>query len=323
MTRTTSIHRAAIGGAAVICGCLLVAACGAANPGPAAGVPDGAPAALAPSSSPAGHEGASGSGASAAGSGAAAGSSAGTSKSAVQSARLAPADQSIIYTASLTVRASDVMTAAKRAVAVATAAGGYVADENAVSGPSGKPRSSVELTLKIPVPSYQAALAQLSSPAIGKQLALHQQATDVTQQVADVTSLVTSQQDAISALQGLLKRAGSVSGLLQVQQQISSDESSLNSLQAQQRALNHETSYGTVSMTLVGPPRAVRHHHHHKPTRRGFLAGLAAGWRAMRHSATWLATAVGIVLPYLILVILLGSAGYAGRRRFTRRRAAG
>jgi hypothetical protein len=235
-------------------------------------------------------------------------------------ASLAAANQSIIYTASLTVRAADVTTAAKRAVAIATAAGGYVSDEHAVSVPAGKSGGSVDLTLKIPVPAYQAVLAQLSSASIGKQLALQQQATDVTQQVADVTSLVTSQQDAIAALQGLLKRAASVSGLLQVQQQISSDESSLNSLLAQQRALNRETAYATVSMTLLGAAAPARHH---KPARHGFLTGLAAGWRALRHSAAWLATAVGTILPFLIVVMVLGCAGYLGRRRYLRRRTAG
>ncbi len=218
-------------------------------------------------------------------------------------------------------RAASVSTAAKRAVAIATASGGYVADEQSVLTPHGKSRGTVTLTLKIPVPAYQAALAQLSSTAIGKQLALQQQATDVTQQVADVDSLVTSQQDAITALQGLLKRAGSVSGLLQVQQQISSDESNLNSLLAQQRALDHETTYATVSMTLVGPP-LVRHRHR-AVGRHSFLTGLAAGWRALRHGAGWLATAVGAALPFLILLVVLAAGGYAGRRRVLRRRTAG
>ena len=63
----------------------------------------------------------------------------------------------------------------------------------------------------------------------------------MTQQVADVSSLVSSQQAAISALRGLLRHAANVGQLLQVQQQISADESSLESLQAQQRALDHET----------------------------------------------------------------------------------
>jgi hypothetical protein len=290
----------------VLVSCCLLAACGNSGPEGVAAAP-----ARRPVAGPAPGEL----------SGAAPGSGAASAvgQAAVQTADLTPASQSIIYTASLTMRAANVSTAAKRAVAIATAAGGYVSDEQAVMSSHGKSRGSVTLTLKIPVPAYQAALTQLSSSTIGKQLALRQQATDVTQQVADVDSLVTSKQDAIAALQGLLKRAGSVSGLLQVQQQISSDESSLNSLLAQQRALDHETEYATVSMTLVGQP--VRHHR--RAARRGFLSGLGAGWRALRHTAGWLATALGAALPFLIVLLILAAAGYAGRRRILRRRAAG
>ncbi len=305
MTRAVLVRRAVLGGIAAACCCLLVSACGG-SAGPAI---SGAAAAR---NGPAAQLGPSASGL---------GASSGTgSKQAAPAADLAAANQSIIYTASLTMRAADVTAAAERAVSIATSAGGYVSDENAVSNPAAKSGASVDLTLKIPVPAYQASLAQLSSASIGTRLALRQQATDVTQQVADVASLVTSEQDAISALQGLLKRAASVSGLLQVQQQISSDESSLNSLQAQQRALNRETAYATVSMTLVGPLAAARHH---KPARRGFLAGLAAGWRAFRHGAAWTATAAGAILPFLIIVAVLAAAGYLGRRRLARRRTAG
>jgi hypothetical protein len=314
MTHPVTTRRAVLGGTAVLC-CLLVAACGGAGP-------EASPA----RASAAGHANADYGPASLAVPGTAgtnsAGAGAATGSKTAETAGLMPTGESIIYTASLTVRSADVAAAAKRAVAVATAAGGYVADEQAVSGTPGKSGGTVDLTLKIPVPSYQDALAQLSSPAIGKQLALQQQATDVTQQVADVNSLVTSQQDAIAALQGLLKHAGSVSGLLQVQQQISNDESNLNSLLAEQRALDHETTYATVSMTLVSPRTPARHHHK-AATRRGFLAGLGAGWRALRHAVAWLATALGAALPFLIVVLVLAGIGYGSRRRILRRRAAG
>ena len=142
-------------------------------------------------------------------------------KAAVQTAELAAANQSIIYTASLTVRSANVSAAAKRAIGIVVAAGGYTADEQVTSATPGQAYRTISLTLKVPVSVYQQVLAQLSSPAIGKQLSMQQQATDVTAQVADVNSLVTSEEDAIAALQGLLKHAGSVSGLLQVQRQIS------------------------------------------------------------------------------------------------------
>jgi hypothetical protein len=311
MQRTVLARRGALTGAILISGSLLLTACGGSNGSSASSASLPGPAGRAPlAGEPAGF-------------GVTAGSaSAGAEgEPAVQTAKLAPANQSIIYTASLTVQAANVTAAAKRAVSIVVAAGGYTADEQANSANTGRTGRTVSLTLKVPVPAYQSVLGQLSSPGLGKQLSMQQQATDVTQQVADVDSLVTSQQAAITALQGLLKHAASVSGLLQVQQQISSDESSLNSLLAQQRALDHETSYGTVTMTLVSRPHAVAHKE--KPaSRHNFFSGLAAGWRALRHATAWVLTALGAALPFLIVIAVLAGVGYAGRRRFLGRRAA-
>ncbi len=298
--------RVMLAGPVMLAGCLLLGACGAASPSSTA--------ARAPEATPQGssvREGQPGFGPA----GQPAAASSGQAGSSV-AARLAPASQDIIYTASLTLRSADAMTTAKRAIAIVTAAGGYTSSEHAVAGRSG---GTVSLQLKVPVPAYAGVLAELSSPALGTQIALTQQATDVTQEVADVTSLVSSQQAAITALQGLLSRAGSISALLQVQQQISSDESALESLQAQQRALDHETTYATITMTLLSlSHRTVVHKH---PARHGFLAGLTAGWRALRHGLGWLLTALGAALPFLVVVAIVAGIGYAGRRRFARRGA--
>ena len=218
------------------------------------------------------------------------------------------------------------MTSASQAAATAakyvTGAGGYTAGEQAQLSPSRRQRQTVSMTLKVPRPGYGAALSQLAR--LGRETLLQQQSTDVTQQVADVASRVTSQQDAIAQLRALLKRAGTVSGLLQVQQQISDDESSLEALQAQQRALARETSYATISLLLVGPkPHAAVHHRHHASHRGGFLGGLTSGWRGLGHATTWLLTALGAVLPFAVAVAVLGGAGFLLWRRLARRRAGG
>ena len=58
-------------------------------------------------------------------------------------------------------------------------------------------------------------------------------------------------------------------------------------------------------------------HHHRKPaSKRGFLSGLAAGWRTLRHATAWLLTALGAALPFLILALVLAALGYLGWRRF-------
>ncbi len=310
MTHAVLARRGALSGAILIAGCLLLAACSGSNSGSAGSTASEPGVRGVPASAPYAQAGA----ASAAGGLA---SQRGSVSGAAVTSGLTPVGQSIIYTATMTVRSANVAAVARKITGIVVAAGGYTSDEHLVSGTPGKTGETVSVTLKIPVPAYQSVLAQLSSPALGKQISMQQQATDVTQQVANVNSLVTSQEDAISALQGLLKRAASVPGLLQVQQQISADESTLNSLLAQQRALDHETSYATVSMTLVSPVhKAV----HKKAAKHGFLSGLAAGWRALRHATAWVLTALGAALPFLIVIAVLGGIGYAGWRRFGRRK---
>jgi hypothetical protein len=240
----------------------------------------------------------------------------GGSGSATQAPRLALASQSIIYTASLTIQATNVTAAASRATSIVTAEGGYVSGEQASVDPADHARPAVSLQLKIPVAVYQPTLSQLST-MLGKQTALSEHAQDVTQQVADVNSLVSSAQAGITQLQALLSRAGSVSDLLTVQDQINSQESSLEALQAQQRALARETSYATVSVTLVSPhARRVTAKKHSQ--RHGFVAGLTAGWHGLRSVVSALLTAVGAVLPFAIVVAVLAAVGYAGRRRLMR-----
>jgi hypothetical protein len=240
------------------------------------------------------------------------------SSPASQAAQLALASQSIIYTASLTVQAKNVTAAAARATGIVIAEGGYISSEQARIDPRDPARSTVSLQLKIPVAKYAGTLSTLST-ALGTQTSLTQQAQDVTQQVADVSSLVSSAQAAITQLQALLKQAGSISALLTVQQQISAQESALEALQAQQRALARETSYATVSVRLLSPHPMPAKKKARKVTRQhGFVAGFAAGWRGLRLIASGILTALGAALPFAVLGAVLAAAGYAGRRHLRR-----
>jgi hypothetical protein len=221
--------------------------------------------------------------------------------------------QSIIYTASLTVRTAHVAAAAARAARLAGAAGGYVSSEQ-LTARKGHPAISASLVLKVPVAAYPAALAALAK--LGTPLSQSQHAQDVTQTVADVTSRVASAQAAITQLRALLRRAGTVNGLLAVQDQINGEEAGLEALQAQQRALARETTYATIAVKLTGnPARSVQHHHREG----GFTAGLTAGWRALRLTVSWLLAGAGAVLPFAVPGALLIGLGYRARRWRARR----
>jgi hypothetical protein len=257
----------------------------------------------------------------AAGNGAAAGSSAASqfgSSSGSTSLTSLPTTESIIYTASVTVRTAHLTQAAARATQLARAAGGYVSSENTALNRAHPDRSTVSLQLKIPVSAYQATLGALST-RLGTRLAMSQHAQDVTQTVADVTSRVTSAEAAISQLRSLLRHAGSVGSLLTVQNQINAEESSLESLLARQRALTHETSFGTVSLLLVAPAAATQHKKHHPAG--GFVGGLKAGWHGLVRSVDVVLTGAGAALPFAVILALLGFLAYRSRHWLLRRRA--
>jgi hypothetical protein len=295
----------------IIIAIVLLAGCGAPSTGTSSPSAAGsaqarqAPALAAPAVAPAN------------GARAAAGGGAGQRQSSGNPVRLAPAAQAIVYTASMTVRVRDVSQAAARAAQIAGQAGGYVSQENAAlrSGRGGHGAATIQL--KIPVAAYPAVLGGLAR--LGTQLSLRQQAQDVTQQVADTASRVASDQAAITQLRALLARTGSVGDLLAVQDQINAQESDLEAMQAQQRALNHEIVYATVSLQLKGPVTRAAAGGHRARGPSGFVSGLTAGWKALATGVAWLVTALGAVLPIAAACALAGYLGYRALRRAQRR----
>ena len=248
----------------------------------------------------------------------AASSAAGQPANAGTTARLAPGSD-IIYTAQLTVRAANVGSAAARAAQITEGVGGYVSNETTSADPDHPSQAIATVQLKIPVASYPAVLGQLAG-GLGTQLSLQEQAQDVTQQVADVNSQVASDQAAIVQLRALLSRAGSVGDLLDVQNQINNEESALEAMQAQQRALSHETSYATVTLTILGPKaKPVPHRTKAPPSLAG---GLGAGWHALKVSLSWTLAFLGAIAPFAAIAAIAGYAIYRARRWMLRRRPA-
>jgi Domain of unknown function (DUF4349) len=135
-----------------------------------------------------------------------------------------------------------------------------------------------------------------------------------------VGSLVASDQAAITQLRVLLKDAGSVSALLSVQDQINAETSALEAMLAQQQALDHETAYATVTLTLVRPKAVVKARARLKPAPPpGLASGLTGGWRAFRLTIDWLLAFIGAVAPFAAVVAVIGGAVWWARRRVAHR----
>jgi hypothetical protein len=216
----------------------------------------------------------------------------------------------------MTIRSADVSRATAQATRIASAAGGYVASENAERGRGRHGGPLVHLELKVPAAAYPRVLAELSGGQLGTRVSLTQHAQDVTQAVADTSSRVASARAAISQLRALLGRAGSVGSLLAVQDQINAQESGLEALEAQQRALSRETSYATVTLVLAARHAAVATRHRRGG---GFVRGLAGGWHALVMVVWAVLTGLGAALPFAVPIALAGWLGYWLRRRLRQR----
>lgn len=229
-----------------------------------------------------------------------------------QKAPLAPADRAVVHTADLTVRVPDVAGAGARAKADATGAGGYVADENSTHAGSDGSRDTSTLVLRVPVDSYAGVLDRLHRD-VGKPLSQRQSSEDKTGEVADVKSRITSAESSLRRLRKIMDSATSVSDIMEVEGQISTREADLESLQAQARALDRETTYSTITLNLVGPKTVV---HKKQAPAPGFLDGLTGGWHALLTFLRVAVLVIGAVLPFAVVIAVVAApAWWFWRRR--------
>lgn len=210
-------------------------------------------------------------------------------------------ERHLVHTADMTVRVEDVDEATERAKELTTASDGYVSAEQ-VRTPTGG-SSVATLTLRVPNDGYEDALAELAE--LGERSSLERSVEDVTEEVADTESRIASSEAALETLRGYLDEADGVDELLEVESHIQDRQEELEAFQARLAVLENRTAHSTISLSL----RSV-----HEPredidadTPAGFLGGLESGARALLTVGQGLLTLVGWLLPFAVVVAVLGA----------------
>lgn len=224
--------------------------------------------------------------------------------------------RAIIKTGSLTIKADDVEGTRQKAITAIAGLDGQVASEDTGSNVDGK-ITQVNLVLKVPTKSYDAAVERLS--ALGDRLQIHQESTDVTEQVVDVASRIESQRASLDRMRALMAKANTIGEIVSVESELTRREADLESLLAKQKNLALQTDLATLNLTVTekGEPVATTA----EDPDRGFLAGLKGGWDAFTTTFSALATAFGAVLPFLVLLALIGVPLWRFRHRLRRQPA--
>jgi uncharacterized protein DUF4349 len=212
--------------------------------------------------------------------------------------------------ASAAITVTDVEIAASRLRAIAAAAGGVVTTENLVTRVDAKGITTPTSTMVISVPAdtLDSTLEQLKT--LGTITSRVISSEDVTMQVADVGSRVKSLEGSIARLNELSKKAGTIAQLTELESELSNRIEERDSMVAQQKSLAGRVAQSPVTVTLQTTPPAVV-----EPETPGFLSGLTAGWNALVSSSRVLLTVVGAVLPFLVLLAVVGVPVVLWRRR--------
>lgn len=218
-------------------------------------------------------------------------------------------ERQIARTGALSLRCTDLATTADRLRQLAESMGGFVSSESIWATSSSNGGDS-RIIFSIPASSMDRFMTEAAK--LGELVTRSVSARDVTDQVVDVDARVRTLRDSIQRIQALMARAGSISEIAKVEQELTRRQSELESLLAKQKALKNQVERAPVTVTLLTPYQTTDRDN-------PFLTGLIRGWEALQDSIAVLLTLLGGVLPFA----LLGTAiGWPVVHRLRRRRAA-
>ena len=203
-----------------------------------------------------------------------------------------------------------VPSAAARITSLVDGYGGYILSSQLATAAGQVP--SADLAVRIPAGSYQQAIARFSE--LGSVQAIDTSAVDVTNQVVDLHARLDHYRAVNARLLTFLAHAGSISEALAIQDRIDSTQLKVDELTAQVKAMNEQTSYGTLSISLreKGATLAV-----HK--RNSFVAAVTDSWHRMVGGFEAILVALGALLPFALLIAVVAAIVW-GARRATRAR---
>lgn len=215
------------------------------------------------------------------------------------------ADRDITYTADLVVRVADAERASERGTALAEAADGYLAGQQADL--QGQRQST--LTIRVPAPAFRQVLAQLAKLGVVQDKSID--STDVTAEVVDLSGRLESQRASAARLRTLLGAAGTAGDLVTIEQELSKRESEIESLEGKLRVLDDQVTLATITVRFTEKAEP-KQDHDGSP---GFVDALKAGGGTLLAIGRGLVVVLGFVLPFLPLVAL----GWLGYRTWRRR----
>jgi hypothetical protein len=225
--------------------------------------------------------------------------------------------RAVIKNGDIAIHTTDPQRARDRVGALLIRLQGTIDDEQTVYDKSGQIRDS-QLVLRVPVASFASAMDDLEH--LGTVVHSRSSGKDVTTEVIDVQQRLRTLRISLHDLNSFQRQASNINELLRFESAITQRRGEYQSLKAQRNHLVNETSMSTISLDISVPPA------HAAPAgpvdHAGFVTGLKHGWSALTGTVVVALTAVGAVLPFAVVLALLGLPLWWWMRRASRIRPA-
>ncbi|HET9998204.1 MAG TPA: DUF4349 domain-containing protein [Nocardioides sp.] len=208
--------------------------------------------------------------------------------------------QALIKTGAVSLRSADVGRTRYDVQVLVDEQGGQVADDKTETDKSGEPLRA-RMVLRVPVDSFEDVMNALGS--METLASTSTSSEDVTTQLIDVEARIKAQQASVERVRQLLAQARSIRDIMAIESELAQRQAELDSLAQQQAYLEDQTSMATVKVNIERKPDPKAPVTEDDDS--GFLAGLAAGWDGLKTTVVAVATVVGAVLPFAVVVLLL------------------
>jgi hypothetical protein len=210
-----------------------------------------------------------------------------------------PITRAVISTGQVTLHPTSINRARSEVMRLVSSWNGTVADEQTVSDDRGRVVDST-MTVRVPTPRFDDAMSAFAG--LGEVEQQSRKSEDVTTKVIDNDARVRAAERSIRQIENLLGRAQRLSDVIAIESDLARRQADLDSLKSQQAYLADQTSLSTINVYLSRPGETRPE----KKDARGFLAGLDDGWTAMKAATVLLLTVVGAVLPFALVLVVVG-----------------
>ncbi|MDX6285327.1 MAG: hypothetical protein QOG53_812 [Frankiales bacterium] len=218
----------------------------------------------------------------------------------------------LILHAELTVRVKKVDAAVAEAERLTSIRRGLVAAEKLATDPAHPEDDTASLTLRVPTTAYDSLLSALAK--LGTRVSGTRSVDDVSDQVVDTASRISTASAGIGRVRTLLNRANTLGQVISLESELTRRQSDLESLQRRLASLRKQVALATIEVQLATSTKALEQAKRNDD-RSGFLGGLRSGWDAFTSAGSAVLTAVGAALPFALLVAALIAAAVVMRRR--------